>query len=89
MMPERSWPQRFQVSVQTHSGVTRSYSVVTWRSREKAVAIAVMAHVRRHEAGHGPMGIQDVEVVETGPAERRPDGTVSLERTDLTDRTEF
>jgi hypothetical protein len=86
---ERSWPRRFRVSIQTNSGVTQSYSVVTWRSREKAVAIAVMTHVRRRDAGHGPMGIQDVAVVEAGPPERHPDGTVSLERADLTDRMEW
>ena len=89
LMAERSWPYRFKVSIQTSGGAVVSYSAVTWLSREKAIAIAVMAHVSRHGPEHGPMAIRDVEVVEAGPVGRAPDGTMILEGTDLTDRMEF
>jgi hypothetical protein len=88
-MPERDWPHWFRVSIQTNSGAAASYSAVTWLSREKAVAIAVMAHIGRHGSGHGPMAIRDIGVVEAGPVGRGPDGAMILERTDLTDRMEF
>ena len=88
-MAERSWPHRFRVSIQTNSGALVSYSAVTWLSREKAIAIAVMAHISRHGSGHGPMAIRDVGVVEAGPVGRAHDGAMILERTDLTDRMEF
>jgi hypothetical protein len=88
-MPERNWPHRFRVSIQTNGGSVASYSAVTWLSREKAIAIAVMAHIGRHGLGHGPMAIRDVEVEEAGPVSRGPDGAMILERTDLTDRMEF
>src|SRR6266487_821687 len=42
LMAERSWPHRFRVSIQTNGGAVASYSAVTWLSREKAIAIAVM-----------------------------------------------
>jgi hypothetical protein len=62
---------------------------VTWLSREKAIAIAVMAHISRHGSGPGPMAIRDVGVVEAGPVGRTSNGAMILEGTDLTDRMEF
>lgn len=88
-MAERDWPHRFRVSIRTNSGVTVAYHAVTWLSQEKAVAIAVMAHIGRHEPGSGPMGIHDVAVVDTGPVARAERGAMVLERTDLMDRMEF
>jgi len=86
---ERSWPSRFRVTVRTNSGEVIPYGVVTWLSQEKAIAIAVAAHVARHSPSPGPMSIRDVEVVELGPVGRTSEGKMVLERGDLTDRMEF
>lgn len=88
-MTKRSWPQRFNVSVRTNGGDVIPYSVVTWLSREKAVAIAVMAHIHRHAPGAGAMAIHDVEIVDAGPVGRDSNGLMSLAGKDLTDRMEF
>lgn len=89
MSDERNWPSRFRVTMRTNSGQAISYAVVTWLSREKAIAIAVTAHVTRHDPSPGPMSIRDVEVVELGPVGRTREGKMMLERGDLTDRMEF
>jgi hypothetical protein len=89
MSDERSWPSRFRVTVRTNSGHAKPCLVVTWLSQEKAVAIAVTAHVARHRPDHGPMSIHDVEVEELGPVGRTREGNMMLERGDLTDRIEF
>jgi hypothetical protein len=86
---ERSWPSRFRVTVKTNSGQAIPYVVVTWLSREKAIAIAVAAHVARYNPSPGPMSIRDVEVLELGPVERTSEGKMMLEHGDLTDRMEF
>lgn len=89
MSDERSWPTRFRVTVRTNSGQAIPYMVVTWLSQEKAVAIAVTAHVTRHGPTPGPMSTRDVEIAELGPVGRTHDGKMMLERGDLTDRMEF
>jgi hypothetical protein len=86
---ERNWPSRFRVTVRTNSGQAISYVAVTWLSREKAIAIAVTAHVMRHGPGPGPMSIRDVEVAELGPVGRTSEGKMMLEHGYLTDRMEF
>ncbi len=89
MSGERNWPSRFRVTVRTNSGQAIPYLVVTWLSREKAIAIAVAAHATRHGSSPGPMSIRDVEVTELGPVGRTPEGKMMLDRGDLTDRMEF
>jgi hypothetical protein len=86
---ERSWPIRFRVTVQTNSGQEIPYTVVTRLASEKAIAIAVTAHLARHHASPGPMAIRDVEVAELGSVERTCGGKMMLDRGDLTDRMEF
>jgi hypothetical protein len=88
-MGERSWPHRFRVNIHTNSGSSLTYSVVTWLSSEKAVAIAVVAHVGRHQSGTGPMGIHDVHVSDLGPVAQKADGKMLIDSADLTDRMEF
>ncbi len=89
MSGERNWPSRFRVAVSTNSGQVIAYPVVTWLSREKAIAIAVAAHTTRHGPGPGPMSIRDLEVTELGAVGRSPEGKMMLDRRDLTDRMEF
>lgn len=86
MRPQRSWPHRFRVTVHTRQGATFPYSVVTWLSQEKAVAMAVGAHQRRHADGHE---IYDITVDDLGPADRDARGAMAIARGDLTDRFEF
>ena len=87
MTPERSWPHRFRVTIRTHAGGSLPYSVVTWLSSEKAVALAVAAHVRRNPGDSA--GVHDVEVEDLGPVERDVQGKMALDRADLIDRAEF
>src|ERR1035438_701822 len=75
---ERSWPRRFRITIQANGGAVPTYSAVTCLSREKAIAIAVMAHISRHGSGHGPMAIRDVGVVEAGPVGRAQIGRAPL-----------
>jgi hypothetical protein len=89
MTPERSWPNRFRVDIQTINRDIVSYFVVTWLSREKAVAIAVKAHLSRYGSSSGPMAIHDLEVTGAGPVERDADNMMLLDKADLTDRAEF
>jgi hypothetical protein len=70
-MRERSWPHRFRVGIHTNSGTSLEYPVVTWLSREKAIAIAVTAHIDRYSPGTGPMGVHDVDVTDLGPGGSR------------------
>jgi hypothetical protein len=74
------------VTVQTGTGGSVPYPVVTWLAREKAIAMAVAAHLRRHPEGDE---IYDVEVEDLGPVARDAQGAMVLERSDLTDRSEF
>ncbi len=86
MRTQRSWPHRFKVVVRTAPDTAVPYSVVTWLAEEKAIALAVTAHLRRH---HEPNGIHDVEVEDLGPVGRDAQGEMMLERNDLVDRAEF
>ncbi len=88
-MPERGWPERFRVNIHTNSESSIGYTVVTWLSPEKAIAIAVAAHVARHQPESGPMGIHDVEVTDLGPVDRSADGAMLMDQSDLSDRMEF
>lgn len=87
-MAERSWPHRFRVTIRTHAGGSVPYSVVTWLSQEKAVALAVAAHLRRNPGGHAA-GVHDVDVADLGPVGRNAEGAMALDRADLIDRAEF
>lgn len=72
--------------VHTRAGGSSRYGVVTWLSQEKAIALAVAAHLRRHPEGEA---IYDVEVEDLGPVARDSQGAMLLELSDLTDRAEF
>jgi hypothetical protein len=63
--------------------------VITWLSAEKAVAMALGAHVDRYRPGTGPMGVYDAEVTDLGPARRSTDGKMEIDGSDLIDRLEF
>jgi len=77
------------VTVHTNAGEAVNYRVVTWLSREKAVAIAVAAHLRRYSDDQPSTRARDVEVTDLGPAGRAADGTVAVDRDELIDRMEF
>ncbi|MGH9155948.1 MAG: hypothetical protein ACRD1K_08990 [Acidimicrobiales bacterium] len=72
--------------VRARAGEPVAYSAVTWLAQEKAIALAVAAHLRRHPDGEE---IYDVEVEDLGPVARDSQGAMVLERSDLTDRSEF
>lgn len=86
MRAQRSWPERFRVLVRIGPESTVPYTVVTWLAEEKAIAMAVTEHLRRHREASG---IYDVEVQDVGPVDRDARGAMVLERDDITDRTEF
>lgn len=86
MTTQRSWPQRFRVIVHTGPDASVPYSAVTWLGKEKAIALAVAAHLRRHP---GADAVYDVAVEDVGPVGRDTHGGMRLERDDLTDRSEF
>jgi hypothetical protein len=82
----RDWPSRFRVIVRNAHGVASTYHAITWLSRDKAVALAVDAHLQRHpEAG----AVYEIEAEDLGPAPRQPDGTAAPEPADLVDRLEW
>lgn len=89
MTSERSWPHRFLVTLHTHGGGTLRYRTVSWRSAEKAIALAVFAHLRRHPEANSGEAILDVEVEDLGPVGRNQGGRMVLEAADLIDRMEF
>ncbi|MGH3117439.1 MAG: hypothetical protein ACRDQ2_10075 [Gaiellales bacterium] len=74
------------MTVHTRVGGSARYAVVTWLTEEKAIAMAVAAHLRRHPDGEETY---DVEVEDLGPVDRDAQGAMVLERSDLTDRAEF
>jgi hypothetical protein len=83
---QRSWPQRYLVTVCARGDV-RTYKVVTWLDESKARAIALEAHRRDHpDSG---VAVADVEVVDAGPVARDERGRMAIERDALTDRMEF
>ncbi len=88
-MEERRWPKRYRVTIHTNGGNSIPYSATTWLSPNKAIAMAVAAHLDRHHPGTGPMGIRDVEVADLGPVPRNADGKMVIEGSDLVDRMEF
>jgi hypothetical protein len=86
MSTQRAWPQRYRVVLSNAQGRSRRYTVVTWLTREKAVAVAVEAHIRRCEDTEA---IHDVDVEDLGRAGRDAEGRVAVESGDLIDRMEF
>lgn len=86
MTKQRAWPKRFRVLVRPDPDTAVSYAVVTWLAEEKAIAMAVAEHLRRHRDDES---IYDVEVEDLGPVSRDAGGAMLLETGDLTDRSEF
>lgn len=84
----RGWPETFEVTVHTNGGGSNSYRVMTWRHEEKAVALAVAEHLRRHDQSEVQSRISDVEVRDLGPAVRDSAGMPSIDDW-LTDRMEW
>ncbi|MDQ1414331.1 MAG: hypothetical protein QOE07_2919 [Acidimicrobiaceae bacterium] len=89
MTSERSWPHRFRVTIHTNGGGTLTYPVVSWLSQEKAVAMAVASHLRRHPDEQPATRVRDVEVVDLGPVGRDTKGAMALDGSDIVDRMEF
>ena len=56
-------PQRFRITIHTVDDESFDYSVVSWFGRDKAVAIAALAHKGRR-AGKG---VYRVQVEDLGP----------------------
>lgn len=82
-----AWPQRYAVRLLIGDDHRTSEQLVTtWLGREKAVALAVAMHVRRH-GGH--VGVHDVAVEVLGPAPERADGSAEATPGDLIDHLEF
>lgn len=81
------WPVRWRVRLLIGDDRRTSEQLVTtWLGRDKAIALAVAMHVRRH-GGH--VGVHDVEVVELGPASEGLDGRPEPTPGDLVDHLEF
>jgi hypothetical protein len=77
-------PRRYAVRIETQRGEDHSYSVATWRSEAKAVAIAAARH-RALGRGH----IYDVSVSGLGTVEPGEDGELEAPEDDLVDRYEW
>lgn len=78
---QRPWPVRYEVTLRLQGGGEVRRTVLTWLSREKAVALAVQALSEDRR-------VYEVDVAELGPAPRAEDGTVAT-GSDLHDRYEF
>lgn len=88
-MQSGSWPHRFRVTIHTNGGASVDYSAVTLLSPEKAVAMAVAAHLRGHDQAQVATRVHDVEIDDLGPVERARDGTAAVGGDDLVDRVEW
>ena len=80
----RDNPRRFAVRIETQRGDEHSYSVATWRSEGKAIALAVARH-RALGRGH----IYDVTAQGLGAVLAGADGTLEAPDDDLVDRYEW
>ena len=85
MTQRLSTPERYQVVLLSVRGAPHGYAVVTWLGEMKAIAIAVSTHNSHPDAD----AVFDVEVEHLGAVHSGTDGSVELERTDLTDRNEW
>ena len=88
-MTSERWPRRYRVTIVTNAGETISYPTVTFLSPEKAVAIAVAAHLRRYSEDSTGTRLRDVEIEDLGRLDRDAAGVFALNGTDLMDRMEF
>jgi hypothetical protein len=84
---QRSWPERFQVTIISGVAPVREFRVTTWRGPEKAVALAVINYLGAFSST--PPSIDDVTCLSLGPAPRHRHGTVEVPKGDLFDRQEF
>ena len=82
-----AWPQRYLVRLLIgEDRRTSEHLVTTSLGRDKAIALAVAMHVRRH-GGH--VAVHDVAVGDEGPAPEGPDGRPEARPGDLIDHLEF
>lgn len=82
-----AWPERYAVRLLIGDDRrTSEHLVTTWLGRDKAIALAVAMHVRRH-GGH--VGVHDVATEHLGPAPEGPDGRPEALPGDLVDHVEF
>lgn len=82
-----AWPQRYAVRLLIGDDLRTSEHVVSTRlGRDKAIALAVAMHVRRH-GGH--VGVHDVRVEDLGPAPQGDDGLPEATPGDLIDHLEI
>lgn len=77
-------PRRFVIRIETQRGEEHSYSVATWRSEAKAVALAVARH-RALGRGH----IYDVSTQGLGTVVAGGEGTLEAPDDHLVDRYEW
>jgi hypothetical protein len=82
-------PRRYRVTVRTPRGKEIAYQVVTWRSADTAIELAVAAHQRRQPEGGADSGVGDITVEDLGPVGQDQRGVLVLEGRDLVDRREF
>jgi hypothetical protein len=82
--PQKPWPDRYEITFTSPLGASFSYSVCTWFSEEKAIAIAASHH---NKSSGAP--IYSVSVKSLGPAAKLASGVVNLSNTDLHDRMEW
>lgn len=80
----RHKPRRFAVQIETQRGEEHSYSVATWRSEAKAVALAVTRH-RALGRGH----VFDISTHGLGTVTLDGDGKLTAPEEDLVDRYEW
>lgn len=83
MRQQRPWPVRYRVTLWSAPHESVGYDVVTWLYDEKAVALAVAAHLRT--TGRTPADVT-VEALGDAPADAK--GLVAV-GSDLHDRMEF
>ena len=72
-MRHMDWPHIYHVTLREGTGLrTAEYDVLSWLGGLKAVAMAMEVHVGQPEA----WPVYDVDVWDTGPAPKEPDGMV-------------
>jgi hypothetical protein len=86
-MPQMDWPHVYHVTLREGLGLrVAEYDVLSWLGGHKAVAMAMEQHARQPES----WPVYDVDVWDTGPAPKEPDGTVGHGPPGyLEDRVEF
>ncbi len=80
----KAWPNRYAVTLTPAGGEPSEYTVTSWQSEEKAIALAVARHTL-----NGGKPVHRVSVKCIGPAPRSASGVVDIPSGDLVDRMEW